>query len=193
MKNSMKVGAAALTLAVLMSGCAPTPGTTPPAGATTGGNYNSYGSTVPTAGTDYGYNTGGTTPPPANTGAASNGSYYDYGAGSSTGSTGGYGTTTPPAGGSTGSYYDYNAPSAGGGTASNSVGGTYAVQVLASQSSGTAESMRGQMQSMGFNAVVDQVGGYYKVRVPFSSESEAKSNLGRIRSSGAPDAFYTVR
>jgi Sporulation related domain. len=72
------------------------------------------------------------------------------------------------------------------------LGVRYAVQVVASPNSGTAEAMRSQMQSMGFNAVVDQVGGYYKVRVPFSSESEAKANLGRIRSS-VPDAFYTVR
>ncbi|WMP17124.1 SPOR domain-containing protein [Thiothrix lacustris] len=189
MKNRMKVGAASLTLVAFMSGCAPTPGTTTPqAGATTGGDYNSYGSnSYGTTGAATGYNTGAA----ANTGAASNPSYYDYSSGSAStgGTTSGYGSA--PVSNSGGSYYDYNAPSSG--SASNSVGGSYAVQVLASQSSGTAESMRSQMQSMGFNAVVDQVGGFYKVRVPFSSESEAKSNLGRIRSSGASDAFYTLR
>ncbi|WP_084260290.1 SPOR domain-containing protein [Thiothrix lacustris] len=187
MKNRMKLGAASLTLVALMSGCAPTTQTTTPqAGATTGGDYNSYGGN--TAGAATGYNTGTA----ANTTTTSNPSYYDYSSGGAPtgGTTSGYGAA--PVSNTGGSYYDYNAPSSGG-SASNSVGGSYAVQVLASQSSGTAESMRSQMQSMGFNAVVDQVGGFYKVRVPFSSENEAKSNLGRIRSSGAPDAFYTMR
>jgi hypothetical protein len=189
MENRMKVGTAALTLAVLISGCAPVPGTTPQAGATTGGDYGTYG-TGTTDSTNYGYNTGTT----AGTGTTSNTSYHDYGTGSaatgSTGTTSGYGTTT----GSSGSYYDYTAPgsSSGGSTYTNSAGGSYAVQVVASPNSGTAEAMRSQMQSMGFNAVIDQVGGYYKVRVPYSSESEAKANLGRIRSS-VPDAFYTTR
>ena len=188
MANKMKVGAAALTLAVLMSGCAPTPTANTQAGATTGGDYGagSYGTTT---GTDYGYNTSGTA---ANTGTT-NASYSNYGTTGGTTATSGYGTTT---GGTSGSYYDYTASSGAstGGTGSyaNTAGGSYAVQVVASQSSGTAESMRSQMQSMGFNAVVDPVGGLYKVRVPFSSESEAKANLGRIRSS-VPDAFYTVR
>lgn len=191
MNNQMKMGAIALTLATLMAGCAPVPNANTQAGATTGGDYapynsNTYGTT--TGGTDYGYGT--TTAPPANTGTTSNASYYDYGAGSaSTGSgTAGYGT------GSTGSYYDYTAPgsSSSGGGYSNSAGGSFAVQVVASPNRGTADAMRSQMQSAGFNAVVDQVGGYYKVRIPFSSESEAKSNLSRIRSS-VPDAFCTVR
>ena len=192
MNNQMKMGAIALTLATLMAGCAPVPNANTQAGATTGGDYapynsNTYGGTT-TGGTDYGYGT--TTAPPANTGTTSNTSYYDYGAGSaSTGSgTAGYGT------GSTGSYYDYTAPgsSSSGGGYSNSAGGSFAVQVVASPNRGTAEAMRSQMQSAGFNAVVDQVGGYYKVRIPFSSESEAKANLSRVRSS-VPDAFYTVR
>ncbi|SEA62575.1 Sporulation related domain-containing protein [Thiothrix caldifontis] len=193
MNNQMKMSAVALTLAALMAGCAPVPGTAPQAGATTGGDYgaNSYGTTT-TASTDYGYNTG-TTPAATNT-TPNNSSYYDYGAGSSTGSSA-YGSTTT--GSTSGSYYDYSAPSSStsgsySGSYSNTAGGSYAVQVVASPNSGTAEAMRSQMQSMGFNAVVDQVGGYYKVRVPFSSESEAKANLGRIRSS-VPDAFYTVR
>jgi hypothetical protein len=194
MANKLKVGAAALTLAVLMSGCAPTPATNAQTGATTGGDYgaSSYGGT--TTGADYGYNTAGTTAPAGGTTPAS---YYDYGtSGAATGgtaATSGYGGATT---GTSGSYYDYTAPggasTGGSGSYSNTAGGSYAVQVVASQSSSTAEAMRGQMQSMGFNAVVDHVGGFYKVRVPFSSESEAKSSLGRIRSS-VPDAFYTVR
>ncbi len=177
MNNQMKLSAIALTLATLMAGCTPVPGANTQAGATTGGDYapynnNSYGTT--TASTDYGY--GAAVPATTNTGTTANTSYYDYGAGTaSTGSAYGSGTTTA----STGSY-------------SNSAGGSYAVQVVASPNRGTADAMRSQMQSAGFNAVVDQVGGYYKVRIPFSSESEAKANLSRVRSS-VPDAFYTVR
>lgn len=187
MENRMKMGAAVLTLAALVSGCAPVPGTTPQAGAT--GDYNSYGTT---ASNNYGY---------GSTGTNTNASYYDYGSGGNTagggtpsydyssGNSNSYGTGGSTSSGST--YYDYTA-SAGGGSASNSAGGSYAVQVVASPNRGTADAMASQMQSMGFNAVVDQVGGYYKVRVPFSSESEAKASLSRIRSS-IPDAFYTVR
>jgi hypothetical protein len=190
MNNQMKMGAIALTLATLMAGCTPVPGANTQAGATTGGDYAPYGSNTygtTTASTDYGYGT--TTAPAANTGTTSNTSYYDYGAGTaSTGSA--YGGTTTA---STGNYYDYTAPgSSSAGSYSNSAGGSYAVQVVASPNSSTAEAMRSQMQSAGFNAVVDHVGGYYKVRIPFSSESEAKSNLSRIRST-VPDAFYTVR
>lgn len=191
MENRMKMGAAALTLAVLISGCAPVPGATPQAGAT--GDYNTYGTTG--SSTNYGYGTG-TTGTAATTGTNTNTSYYDYGAGSAATTTtpgydysSGYGTGTTTSGSS---YYNYTAPATGG-TATNPVGGAYAVQVVASPNRSTADAMVSQMQSMGFNAVVDQVGGYYKVRVPFNSESEAKANLGRIRSSGAADAFYTVR
>ncbi|UOG90591.1 MAG: SPOR domain-containing protein [Candidatus Thiothrix sulfatifontis] len=191
MNNQLKMGAIALTLATLMAGCTPVPGANTQAGATTGGDYapynnNSYGTT--TASTDYGY--GAAVPATTNTGTTANTSYYDYGAGTaSTGSAYGSGTTTA----STGNYYDYTASgSSSAGSYSNSAGGSYAVQVVASPNRGTADAMRSQMQSAGFNAVVDQVGGYYKVRIPFSSESEAKANLSRIRSS-VPDAFYTVR
>ncbi len=75
---------------------------------------------------------------------------------------------------------------------SGSRNGSYAVQVVASSSRSTADSMQRQMQSMGYAAVVDQVGGLYKVRVPYTSESEAKSSLNRIRST-IPDAFFTTR
>ncbi len=190
MNNQMKLSAIALTLATLMAGCAPVPEANTQAGATTGGDYaNSYGTTA-TTGTDYGYGT--TTAPATNTGTTSNASYYDYGAGTASTGSAAYGGATTTA--STGSYYDYTAPgsSSSGGGYSNSAGGAYAVQVVASPNRGTADAMRSQMQSAGFNAVVDQVGGYYKVRIPFSSESEAKANLSRVRSS-VPDAFYTVR
>lgn len=79
-------------------------------------------------------------------------------------------------------YYDYSAADSGNGT-------SYAIQVLASSNRSNADAMVSQMQSMGLNAVIDQVGGYYKVLLPFSSENEAKANLNRIRSS-VPDAFY---
>lgn len=194
MNNRMKMGAATLVLAALASGCAPTPTNNAQAGATTG----DYGSS---SGTDYGYGSSYNT---GTTGGTTNTSYSDYGTGgTSTGSS--YGT------GGSSSYYDYSAPGSStssgssyssnyssgssyssGGYASNSAGGSYAVQVVASSNRSTADAMVGQMSSMGFNAVIDQVGGLYKVRVPFGSESEAKSNLGRIRSS-VPDAFFTVR
>lgn len=194
MQNKFKLGAATLALAAMVSGCAPVPTDTAQAGATTN-TYGSYGTTTSSTGaaTDYGYgsyNTASntTTQPPNNT------SYYNYAGGSASG---GYGNTG-------GSYnYDYTAPSAGGssyggyssyssGSATNPVSGRHAVQVVASSNRSTADAMVSQMSAMGFNAVVDNVGGLYKVRVPFSSESEAKAGLGRIRSS-VPDAFYTVR
>jgi len=66
--------------------------------------------------------------------------------------------------------------------------------VLASGNSSTAQSMKRQMDALGFNAVVDNVGGLYKVRVPFASREEAASNLSRIRSSsGETGAFVTAR
>ncbi|OQX14263.1 MAG: hypothetical protein BWK73_09930 [Thiothrix lacustris] len=189
MNNQLKMGAVALTLATLMAGCTPVPGANTQAGATTGGDYapynnNSYGTTAPA---DYGY--GAPVPATTTTGTTANTSYYDYGAGTAS-TASAYGGTTAAA---SGNYYDYAAAgSSAAGSYSNSAGGSYAVQVVASPNRGTADAMRSQMQAAGFNAVVDQVGGYYKVRIPFSSESEAKANLSRVRSS-VPDAFYTVR
>ena len=52
--------------------------------------------------------------------------------------------------------------------------------------------MLSQMRSAGFTAVIDNVGGYYKVRIPYGSASEAKASLGRVRGT-VPDAFYTTR
>lgn len=54
--------------------------------------------------------------------------------------------------------------------------------------------MRSQMQSLGLNAVVDNVGGLYKVRIPFASRDQASANLSRVRSlSGESGAFITTR
>lgn len=100
--------------------------------------------------------------------------------------------------------YDYSGSEgypdvyAGGGAAVGgsigSSGGSHAVQVLASGSSSKAQQMRSQMQSLGLNAVVDNVGGLYKVRIPFASRDQASANLGRIRSlSGESGAFITTR
>ncbi|MFN3786419.1 MAG: SPOR domain-containing protein [Thiothrix sp.] len=196
MQNKFKLGAATLALAAVVSGCAPVPVDNAQAGATANTD-GAYGTTTGSTGAtiDYGYGSYNTA---SNTAAqpANNNSYFSYGSGNTT--AGGYGNA------SSGYTYDYTAPSSGSnsygggyasyssGSATNSVSGRYAVQVVASSNRSTADAMVSQMSAMGFNAVVDNVGGMYKVRVPFSSESEAKSNLGRIRSS-VPDAFYTVR
>ena len=185
MQNKMKLGAASLTLAVLMSGCAPMASTTPQASAT--GDYNTGGSYAATG-------TTGAYDPNAAAPAANN--YYDYSSGSSsTGaaapSSSGYDNYyANSTGGSSGGSYDYNSGSTGG--SNGSASGSYAVQVLASPNRGTAESMLNQMRSAGFTAVIDNVGGYYKVRIPYGSASEAKASLGRVRGT-VPDAFYTTR
>lgn len=195
MKYKTKLGAASLTLAAFISGCAPMAGTTAPQTTSSVPAGGSYTATTGTGAPTYDYNTGGTA---SNAGT----SYYDYGTGGTTTTPA---TTTPSSGydnyyatgsntGSTSStYYDYSAGGSSGGASSNgSISGSHAVQVVASPNRSTAESMLGQMQSMGFTATIDQVGGLYKVRVPYASASEAKSALSRIRSS-VPDAFYTVR
>ncbi len=204
MQNTLKLGAASLTLAALMSGCAPVPTTETQTGATydasgapASSGYtapattNNYYNQPPAAGNDYsGGNYGGATAT-YNGGGSTDSSYYDYSA--PTGSSGGYsgstysGGNSYSSGGNPGSSY-----SGGGSYSSGNAGGSYAVQVVASSSRSTAENMQRQMQSMGYSAVVDPVGGLYKVRIPFSSEGEAKSALGRIRST-VPDAFFTMR
>ena len=74
------------------------------------------------------------------------------------------------------------------------IAGGAAVQVFASGSRGNAEQIKRSMDSRGLNAVIDQVDGLYKVRVPFGSESEARANLARVRSaSGQSGAFVTFR
>lgn len=97
--------------------------------------------------------------------------------------------------------YDYSgsdgysdAYAGGTGSSVGSSGGSHAVQVLATGSSSKAQSMRSQMQSLGLNAVVDNVGGLYKVRIPFASRDQASANLSRVRSlSGESGAFITTR
>ncbi len=206
MQNKIKLGAASLTLAAFMAGCTPMAGTQPQASSNipAAGGYNTSANTYTAAANTPNYNTA-TTNYDYNAGSNSGASYYDYGAGGSTTTTTSSGYDNYYAGGNTSSstgsstYYDYNAPSSGssydpyaGGTSSGSVSGSHAVQVVASPNRSTAEAMLSQMQSMGFTATIDQVGGYYKVRVPYASESEAKSNLSRIRAT-VPDAFYTTR
>lgn len=182
MQNKRKLGVATLTLAMTITGCAPMANTTAPTTGSTGASYD-YNSTYNGTGGSYDYS-----------GGATSGGYDTYSAGGSYGSTGGnyydYSTGSSYGSGSTGgsggsSYYS-------GGSSSGSASGSHAVQVLASPNRGTAEAMLSQMQSAGFVAVIDHVGGYFKVRVPYGTASEAKSNLGRIRSI-APDAFYTTR
>ena len=206
MQNKITMGAVGVILAAFLAGCAPSTNPQAQSGSTTG----AYGTTAGYGGGSANYGSTGRTTP------VNNGGGYDYSGASGSGAYGygsGAGTST---GGGSGSYYDYSAPgssgssygggssygsggySSGGGYSGGSsysggsAGGSYAVQVVATQNRSTADAMRGQMQSMGFNAVVDNVGGMYKVRIPFSSENEAKASLSRIRSS-VPDAFYTVR
>jgi hypothetical protein len=187
MQSKTKLGAASLTLAIFISGCAPMPGTTPQASAT--GGYNA--DTAYNAGSASSYDYAAAPAPAANTNTAGN--YYDYGSGAPydsyySGSSSSTGTSSAGS-----NYYDYSASgSSSGGGSNGSATGSYAVQVIASPNRGTAEAMLSQMQSSGFTAVIDQVGGYYKVRIPYSSASEAKASLGRVRAT-VPDAFYTTR
>jgi hypothetical protein len=180
MQKNIKLGAATLTLAVLISGCAPGVGPNQQAGAT----GDAYGTTTaPTAGT-YGTTT---------TGAETSTGYNDYSSAGTTGNS--YDYSAPGSSTSGGGYsgsYSGGGYSGGGGGSTGSANGSYAVQVIASPNRNTADNMQRNMQSQGFTAVVDQVGGYYKVRIPFASAEEAKSALSRVRSS-VPDAFYTVR
>ena len=134
-----------------------------------GGNNDSYDS--------YGSNTGG-----GNTGTGAGNDYY------AGGSAGGGNT-----GGSGNDYYAGGGNGGGGGSVGSS-SGRAAVQIFASGSSSKAQQVRSSMASRGLNAVVDSVDGLYKVRVPFGTESEARSNLMRVRSaSGESGAFVTFR
>lgn len=188
MQTHFKSGVISLTVAMaLMAGCAPVPSTDTQAGAVT----DAYGTTTVPAAYSGTYGT--------NSAAPASDSYSYYNASPANGGYDTYANTTAGANtGSSTSYYDYSAPGSSGSGSSYSAGssgsasGSHAVQVVASPNRGTAESMQRQMQSQGFSAVIDQVGGYYKVRIPFTTESEAKATLSRVRSS-VPDAFYTVR
>lgn len=222
MRNTTNMGAVSLiTLAAFVSGCAPVPPRAAPqapvantyntAASTPAANYNANTYANNTATYDpnaydpnaYATNTGGydysAAPPAYDYGsnnyndpyAANNtnpppGNYYAGNDNSSYGASGNYSSSYN----NSGSNYGSSSYSSGG--SSGNAGGSYAVQVLASPNRATAENMVSQMQASGFTATIDQVGGYYKVRVPYSTESEARASLGQIRSY-APDAFYTVR
>lgn len=192
--------------------------TTPPSMTTTPvSNNNNYGGTNTTSYTpapDYTtptYTPPATQPPvttaptytpPATTQPPATTTTYDYAGGNnnSAGSSSyydsytGYGTPkfknySGNSNAASGSYQSY-----GGNSAGSSVGGSYAVQILASGSSSKAESVKQQMKALGLSAVVDPVGGLYKVRIPFASKAEAQSSLMRIRSmSGESGAFVTTR
>lgn len=106
---------------------------------------------------------------------ASNVSYYDYG-----------GSNTASASNAT---YNYNT---GSSTAGQQLSNDTrpAVQVLASGVYETAQGMQQQMRSAGYNAIIVQAGGLYKVRIPYGSYEEAKGNLTRVRAT-IPDAFVS--
>lgn len=151
---------------------------------TQGGQQGQLGGSYDTAGTTEAYDYSG----------GNNDSYDSYSA-----------NTNSNSGSSGGDYYangssdnsggnDYYAGGGGSGTSIGSSSGRAAVQVFASGSSSKAQQVRSSMASRGLNAVVDSVDGLYKVRVPFGSESEARSNLMRVRSaSGESGAFVTFR
>lgn len=124
----------------------------------------------------------------------SNDTYDSYSANPSSNNNGGgdyYANNSSGNGGNSGGN-DYYTGSSGGSIGSSS--GRAAVQVFASGSSSKAQQVRSSMASRGLNAVVDSVDGLYKVRIPFGSESEARSNLMRVRSaSGESGAFVTFR
>ncbi len=170
-----------------------------------GGTYDSYA-----AGGNTGGNTGGGYDYSANMDGGNTGGNpgggYDYSASAGGGNDtynsygGGGGDTYASTGGN--NYYSGGGSNSGGGNnnyaASGGSGGGgaggAAVQIFASGSSSKAEQIRNSMASRGLNAVVDQVDGLYKVRVPFSSETEARANLIRVRSaSGESGAFVTFR
>nr|CAA6799896.1 MAG: Unknown protein [uncultured Thiotrichaceae bacterium] len=72
--------------------------------------------------------------------------------------------------------------------------GGSAVQVFATGSQAKAERISQDMRSQGLPAIVDRVGGLYKVRVPYSDEGTARANLIRVRqASGEAGAFVTTR
>jgi len=66
--------------------------------------------------------------------------------------------------------------------------GKPSVQVIAASTYGAAEQMRQQMQSGGYSAVIVQIDGLYKVRIPYSNYEEAKGKLAEIHSI-SPGAF----
>ncbi|TXH67162.1 MAG: SPOR domain-containing protein [Thiothrix sp.] len=127
---------------------------------------------------------------------------YDYSGGGSNDTYDSYSANTSSNNNSGGDYYANNSSGnsggndyySGGGGGIGRSSGRAAVRVFGSGSSSKAQQVRSSMASRGLNAVVDSVDGLYKVRIPFSSESEARSNLMRVRSaSGESGAFVTFR
>ncbi|MCB1619344.1 MAG: SPOR domain-containing protein [Thiothrix sp.] len=182
-------------------------GTTAPAPGN--GGYDNYANTTPdntgSSGSGYDNYTGAA----GNTGYDPSSSYDSYGP--VAGNTAPTYNTAPPSNYSTPGY-DYSAPggntgggssyytggssytSGSGGYSGGSAGGSSAVQVFATVSQDKAQRLQQDLRSQGLNAVVDRVDGLFKVRVPFGSESEARSNLARVRSlSGEAGAFVTSR
>lgn len=148
-------------------------------------NYDNYAAPAAPATVDY-------SQPQAQPQASYNDSYTSYGpvntAAANT-------NTYAPVNTNTATYDPY-ANSGGGAAYTNtyaSAGGA-AVQVFATGSAAKAERIRQDMQSQGLPAVVDQVGGLYKVRIPYGDEGAARANLIRVRQvSGESGAFVTTR
>lgn len=153
-----------------------------PAATNTGSSYDTYAaSNTHSSGTTYDYSGGG-----AN-------SYTTYN--NSTASANTYAANT-----NTNNYYSGGNDSYTGGSnsyaAANSsgAGGTAAVQIFATVSQAKAERIRQDVSSQGLQAIVDQVDGLYKVRIPYPTASQARANLTRVRHvSGTPGAFVTTR
>lgn len=137
----------------------------------------------------------------ANTDTLANTSYDYSGAAGSSGDYNSYNTAAAaPAGNAGGNDYYSNTDAYASNTAAApqtpnyATAGGAAIQVFASVSQAKAERIRQEIASQGLNAVVDEIGGLYKVRVPYSSESEARAGLMRVRqASGEAGAFVTRR
>lgn len=106
---------------------------------------------------------------------ASNVSYYDYGASNTADTSYNYSNTSTTVASSTQPTSNDMRP---------------AVQVLASGAYATAQGMQQQMRASGYEAIIVQAGGLYKVRIPYGSYEEAKGRLSQIRTT-VPDAFVS--
>ncbi len=153
----------------------------PPAADNSAGSYDTYAANTTAGGSTY------------NTYAASN---NNYGADSNSYAANTSSSNNYYAGANT-SYDTYTNSTTGNNYApasTNSAGGSAAVQVFATVSRDKAERIRQDIASQGLPAIVDQVDGLYKVRVPYSTEGQARANLIKVRSvSGTPGAFVTSR
>ena len=163
-------------------------------------NANSNSANPPASSNTYDYSSGNSAANNTNPMPSMNDQYNAYNNNNSNSSSGSSGSSNyydySGSSNSSGSSYSgsnsYSAGSAYSGASSGSASGSFAIQVLASGNRNTANSMQQQMQGQGFNAVVDSVGGLYKVRIPYTSRGDAQSNLSRVRGS-VPDAFLTTR